>query len=93
VLPIGYADIIPRNTSLKLHVYINGTRRKVLGRISMDQIIVESNDKDKVNDEVYIFGNGKDCPQTIYDVAKLSKTIPLEILCHTGYRINRTYVK
>ena len=92
VLPIGYADIIP-NTSLKLHVYINGTRRKVLGRISMDQIIVESNDKDKVNDEVYIFGNGKDCPQTIYDVAKLSNTIPLEILCHTGYRINRTYVK
>ena len=92
VLPIGYADIIPRNTSLKLHVYINGTKRKVLGKISMDQIIVESRKEDNVNDEAYIFGNGSNCPQTIYDLASLAKTIPLEILCHTGYRINRTYI-
>jgi len=92
VLPIGYADIIPRNTSLKLHVYINGTKRKVLGTISMDQIIVEAKEKDKINDEAYIFGNGSNCPQTIYDLATLAKTIPLEILCHTGYRINRTYI-
>ena len=93
VLPIGYADIIPRNTSLKLYVYINGTKRKVLGLISMDQIIVEARDNDKINDECYIFGNGKDCPQTIYDIAKIANTIPLEILCHTGYRINRKYIK
>jgi alanine racemase len=92
VLPIGYADIIPRDTSLKLHIYINGTKRKVLGKISMDQIIVESIEEDNVNDEAYIFGNGKDCPQTIYDLASLAKTIPLEILCHTGYRINRIYI-
>ena len=91
VLPIGYADIIPRASSLKLHVYIHGQKRKVLGRISMDQIIVESKDKDKVNDEVYIFGDGKNCPQTIYDLATVSNAIPIEILCHTGYRINRTY--
>lgn len=92
VLPIGYADIIPRNASLKLNVYINGTKRKVLGLISMDQIIVEARDNDKINDEAYLFGNGKDCPQTIYNLSKLADTIPLEILCHTGYRINRTYV-
>jgi alanine racemase len=92
VLPIGYADIVPRSTSLKLHVYINGTKRKVLGTISMDQIIVEARDNDSVNDDAYLFGNGKDCPQTIYDLAKLANTIPMEILCHTGYRINRTYI-
>lgn len=92
VLPIGYADIIPRSTSLKLDVFINGTKRKVLGLISMDQIIIEAKNKDKINDEVYIFGNGVNCPQTIYDIAKLSNTIPLEILCHTGYRVNRIYV-
>jgi alanine racemase len=92
VLPIGYADIVPRDTSLKLHVYINGTKRKVLGTISMDQIIVEARENDSVNDDAYLFGNGKDCPQTIYDLAKLANTIPLEILCHTGYRINRTYI-
>jgi alanine racemase len=92
VLPIGYADIIPRASSLKLHVYVNGTKRKVLGLISMDQIIIEAKDNDKINDEVYIFGNGTNCPQTIYDLAKLADTIPIEILCHTGYRINRTYI-
>jgi len=92
ILPCGYADIIPRITSLSLNVYINGTKRKVLGLISMDQIVVESNDNDKVNDEAYIFGNGKNCPQTIFDIAKLSKTNPQEILSHIGYRCNRTYI-
>jgi alanine racemase len=92
VIPIGFADIIPRNTSFKLYIYINGTKRKVLGTISMDQIIVESKDNDKVNDQVFIFGNGKNCCQTVYDLSKLAKTIPTEILCHTGYRINRTFI-
>ena len=91
ILPIGYADIIPRSTSLKLHVYINGTKRKVLGTISMDQIVVESKDEDKLNDEVYILGNGTNCPQTIYDISKIANTIPIEILCNAGYRINRLY--
>ena len=92
VLPIGYADIIPRSASLKMHVYINGTKRKVLGVISMDQIIVEAKDRDKINDDVIIFGNGKNCSQTIFDVAKDGNAFPIEILCHTGYRINRTYI-
>ena len=92
VLPIGYADIIPRNTSGKLYVYINGTRRKVLGLISMDQIIVEANETDKMNDGVFIFGNGKNCPQTILDLASKGDTLPAEILCHIGYRVNRIYI-
>jgi alanine racemase len=90
-LPIGYADIIPRESSGKLHVYINGTKRKVLGLISMDQIIVEAKKSDKLNDDVIIFGNGKNCPQTIYDVAKLGNTMAYEIACRVGYRINRIY--
>lgn len=92
VLPLGYADVIPRAASLKLYVYVNGTKRKVLGLISMDQIIIEAKENDKINDEVYIFGNGKDCPQTIYDVAKVSNMLPYEISCHVGYRVNRTYM-
>ena len=92
VLPIGYADIIPRSSSGKLYVYINGTKRKVLGTISMDQIIVEAKEIDNVNDDVIIFGNGKNCPQTIFDVAKAGDAFPIEILCHTGYRINRVYI-
>jgi alanine racemase len=91
IIPIGYADIIPRRASGKMFVYINGSKRKVLGLISMDQIVVEAREKDKLNDQVYIFGNGKNCPQTIYDLAKQSGEIPYEISCHTGYRVNRIY--
>lgn len=92
VLPIGYADIIPRSSSGKLFVYINGSKRKVLGTISMDQIIVEAKKNDKINDDVIIFGNGENCPQTIFDIAKYGDEFPIEILCHTGYRINRNYI-
>jgi len=92
VIPIGYADIIPKTSSGKLYVYINGTKRKVLGTISMDQIIVEAKANDKINDDVIIFGNGKNCPQTIIDLAKAGDAFPFEIFCHTGYRINRTYI-
>ena len=92
VIPVGYADIIPRSSSGKLYVYINGTKRKALGTISMDQIIVEGSDQDKINDEVIIFGNSFNCPQTIFDIAKAGDAFPPEILCHTGYRINRTYI-
>ena len=92
ILPIGYADIIPRSSSGKLYVYINGTKRKVLGTISMDQIVVEANESDKINDSVIVFGNGKNCPQTVIDVSKTCYAYPKEILCHVGYRINRTYI-
>ena len=92
ILPIGYADIIPRSSSGKLYVYINGTKRKVLGIISMDQIVVEANESDKINDSVIVFGNGKNCPQTVIDVSKTCNAYPKEILCHVGYRINRTYI-
>jgi alanine racemase len=91
ILPIGYADIIPRDMTLKTHVYINGSKRRVLGAISMDQVMVEARDGDRVGEDVYIFGNGRDCPQTVYNLAKMSNTIPHEILCHAGYRVRRQY--
>lgn len=91
IVPVGYADILPRSASLKMSVCINGSKRKVLGLISMDQIVVEAKEKDKLNDEVYFFGNGKTCTQTIYDLAKWSGSSAYEISCHTGYRVNRIY--
>ena len=94
IVPIGYADIVPRHASLKMTVYLNGTKRKVLGLISMDQMIIEAKENDKIHDTVYVFGNGKNCPQTIFDLGRLGNTIAVEILCHTGYRIarNRKFV-
>ena len=55
--------------------------------------IVEAKKSDKINDDnVIIFGNGKNCPQTIFNVAKAGDAFPIEVLCHTGYRINRVYI-
>jgi len=95
IAPIGYADIIPRSSSGKLYVYINGTRRKVLGNISMDQIVIESRPNDKVGDEVLLFGSPhKGAKQTAYDVADMSKTITDELVVRTNAtnRVTRKYV-
>jgi len=95
IAPIGYADIIPRSSSGKLYVYINGTKRKVLGNISMDQIVIESKPIDKVGDEVLLFGSPhKGAKQTAYDVADMSKTITDELVVRTNTtnRVTRKYV-
>ena len=81
VAPVGYADIVPRSSSGKLHVIINGTRRKVLGNISMDQIVIESAPSDAVGDAVLLFGSPHNgAIQTVYDVADASNTIVHEVL-------------
>ena len=90
-VPIGYADILPRESSLKLFVYVNGSKRKILGLESMDQIMIEGKTTDKLNDDVYIFGNGKNCKQTIFNLANVTNTIAPEILSHIGQRVNKIY--
>lgn len=92
IIPIGYADIIPRSTSLKLYVFINGKKRKVLGMESMDQIVIEVKKNDKIGDTVVFFGNGKNCRQTIYDLAYESNMIVYEIVTHVGNRVNLKYI-
>jgi alanine racemase len=89
LVPLGYADTIPRNASGKLYVYINGSPRKVLGLESMDQIVVEAKETDKLSDEVIIFGKGG---TTIQHLSKISKTSPYEILVHTGNRVRFEYI-
>ena len=95
VSAIGYADIIPRSSSGKLHVFINGTKRKVLGNISMDQIVIEAKPRDKVGDAVLLFGSPHDgAKQTANDVADMSGTITDELIVRTNStnRMSRKYV-
>ena len=95
IIPIGYADIIPRSSSNKLYVIINNTLRKVLGRVCMDQIVVESKNIDKDGDEVILFDNNqkiKGNKELIYTTANESKTIVDEIAVRIGYRINHKYI-
>ena len=85
IVPIGYADMIPYKSG-KLCVYVNGPRRHVLGLISMDQMVIESNAEDKLGDEVELFGKH----QTIYDFINRDIDI-VNMTSHMGNRIYRNY--
>ena len=88
IIPIGYGDILPLSASNKMYVWVNGTKRRVLGLENMDQIVTESKSKDKEGDEVIIFDNFK----TLCKLAKFGKLSPIELLMHMSSRINYQYI-
>jgi len=83
IVPIGYVDI-PFVNSKKICVYVNGTKRNVLA-LSMDQIVIESNTKDKLGDVVELFGKH----QSIYDFVNDDIS---SIVTHLGNRVNKQYI-
>lgn len=93
-LPLGYADGFTRLFTGKAEVYINGKRAKVVGRICMDQCMIDVTDVPdvKVGDEVVIFGYGKDGYPHADELAEMIGTINYEIVCMVGRRIPRVYV-
>ena len=84
VLPIGYADGLLRRFSPGLKVTINGKNYPVVGRICMDQCMVDigkDNPDVKLWDRVVIFGPKESgAINTADDLAKLGKTISYEVL-------------
>ncbi|MCL2406517.1 MAG: alanine racemase [Defluviitaleaceae bacterium] len=94
-LPIGYADGVSRGLSGKLHVLVNGYRAPVIGRICMDQMMVDITDVNGgvcVGDEVVIIGKQGADEITVEEIAALMGTINYEVLCLIGRRVPRIYV-
>lgn len=92
-LPIGYGDGYPRNLSNKAPVLIRGRRFKISGRVCMDQIMVDvGNLSVKIGDEVVLIGSQGKNKVTAEELARLSDTIPYEIVCGLGNRIPRVYI-
>jgi len=93
-IPFGYADGLPRSLSNKGSVLINGKRAKILGRVSMDQIVVDvSKIGDvKVGDDVVIMGESGDESITAEEIAEIAGTINYEIVCGISKRVPRIYV-
>lgn len=91
-IPVGYADGYPRSLSNKGFVMINGKKAKILGRVCMDQMIVDITEIDnvKVGQNVLLFGD-KDL--TIDDFSALCQTINYETVCVIGKRVPRVYFK
>ncbi len=94
-IPIGYADGVPRRLgSNGGEVLIGGKRRAIVGRVTMDQIMVDCGDDDiEVGDDVVLIGtqDGPDGAQTIRaeDWANRLGTIGYEIVCGISARVPR----
>ncbi len=86
VVGVGYADGYPWEGSNLLRVYAGGRYRRVLGRVSMDLIVVEG-DGLRVGDEVELWGEHV----RVEDVASTIGKIPYDLLVGVGRRVERIY--
>ena len=92
LVPLGYADGIPRTAGPDAAVWLAGRRRPIAGRIAMDQFVVDCGDDPvAVGDEVVVFGSGPGQP-TAADWAAACGTIGYEIVTRVGPRVPRRYV-
>lgn len=93
-LPIGYADGYSRHLSSKGEVLIGGKRRPVVGRVCMDQIIVDLGPvcDAAIGDEAVLFGRQGDAEITVTELADLTGTINYELVCRVSARVPRVYV-
>ncbi len=92
---IGYADGYPRFLSNRGEVLIGGKRCKILGRVCMDQIVVDISDADntKIGDEVVLIGKSGSETISADEIAQLGNTINYEIVCGISRRVPRYYIK
>jgi alanine racemase len=92
-LPIGYADGYARILSNRASVLVNGQRANVVGKVTMDQTMIDVGHIRGVaiGDEVTLIGRqGKDEMRT-EEIARVCKTIPYEIVCSITNRVPRVY--
>jgi alanine racemase len=93
LVPLGYADGVPRQASNRAEVWLAGARRPVVGRIAMDQFLVDVGDDDvQVGDEVVLFGDPLTGAPSADDWGDAADTIGYEIVTRIGARVPRTYV-
>lgn len=94
-IPIGYADGFTRLLTSKAEVAIKGKRAPIVGKICMDQCMIDVTDIEdvKVGDEVVLFGDGSNGVPHIDEVAEKLGTINYEIVCMVGRRVPRVYIK
>lgn len=94
-IPIGYADGFSRLLMPKAKVIINGKFVPIVGRICMDQFMIDVTEVGnvKVGDEVIILGQFENLKLNANDYAKMLGTINYEILCMFKHRIPRVYIK
>ncbi len=94
-IPVGYGDGYPRTLSNKGYVLIHGKRANILGRVCMDQMMVDVSDIADVRDgdEVTLIGKDGSLCITMEELGSLSGRFNYELACDLGKRIPRVYYK
>ena len=91
----GYADGVTRVLSNNGEVLIRGKRAKIIGRVCMDQFMVDVTDIPEVSegDTATIFGTDGEETISVDEIAKKANTINYEIICNINSRVTRVYMK
>lgn len=90
LVALGYADGIPRLASNRAHVAIGGAILPLVGRVAMDQLVVDCGDlRPTVGDEVVIFGDAAHGHPTAGEWAAHAERSPLELTANLGWRVTR----
>ncbi|MDD4568892.1 MAG: alanine racemase [Tepidanaerobacteraceae bacterium] len=95
-LPVGYADGYSRLLSSKGEVLIRGQRAPIIGRICMDQCMVDVTDVKghiESGEEVVLIGSDGDEEISVEEIAGIIGTINYEITCNISKRVPRVYIK
>lgn len=92
-IPVGYGDGYPRSLSNKGTVLIHGKRARILGRVCMDQFMVDVTDipETKFMDRVVLVGSDGDDRISVEELSELSGRFNYEFVCCLGKRIPRVY--
>lgn len=94
-IPVGYGDGYPRSLSNKGYVLIHGKKAPILGRVCMDQFMVDATEIDDVKyaDKVTLVGNDGDEKLPVEALSGLSGRFNYEFVCDLGKRIPREFIR
>lgn len=94
-VPVGYADGYRRSLSGKFYVLIHGKKAPILGRICMDQMMVDVTDipDAKLNDRVVLVGRSGDLEITMEEIAAAADSFNYEMVCGISRRVPRLYCR
>lgn len=94
-IPVGYGDGYPRSLSNKADVLIRGKRARILGRVCMDQFMVDVTDIPKASfmDQVILVGVDGEEHISVEELSELSGRFPYEFVCCLSKRIPRVYTR
>lgn len=93
-VPIGYADGYARSMSNRAYMLVRGQAAPVVGRVCMDQCLLDVTEIDgvQVGDDVTVFGADGDAVLPIERIAHWDDTISYEVICRVSRRVPRRYL-